>query len=112
MGHAALSRPVRVIILNADEQAAPDLRALLLAVEGVKIIAEVDEPALLGQALSQFPAEALLLHLDPNPAATMELVAPFVAARKDQMAVIGMTENRDAELVMRAMRVGLREFLW
>ncbi|MEW6252603.1 MAG: response regulator [Planctomycetota bacterium] len=103
---------MRVIILNTDEEAAPELRALLLSVEGVKIVAEVDDPALLVQALGQFPAEVLLLHLDPHPAATMELVAPLIAARKDQLAAIAMTESKDAELVVRAMRAGMREFLW
>ena len=107
-----MSKPVRVIVVNTDEEAAPELRALLLGVEGVKIVAEVDEPALLAQALPQFPAEVLLLHLDPNPAAMMELLAPVIAERKDQLASIAMSEDRDAELVMRAMRAGMREFLW
>jgi pilus assembly protein CpaE len=107
-----LNKPVRVIVVNADEEAAPDLRALLLSIEGVRIVAEVDEPVLLGQALKQFPAEVLLLHLDPNPGAMMELVAPLITERKEQLAAIAMTEDRDAELVMRAMRAGMREFLW
>ena len=107
-----MSRPVRVIVLNADEEAGPQLRALLLGIPGVKIVAEVDEPALLARALAQFPAEVLLLHLDPNPAATMEIVAPLIAGQKDQLATIGMTEDRSAELVVRAMRAGMREFLW
>ncbi len=106
------SRPVRVIVVNADEEAGPELRALLLSVEGVKIVAEIDEPALLGRALTQFPAEVLLVHLDPDPHATMELIAPLVTERKERLAAIGMTEERDAELVVRAMRAGMREFLW
>jgi len=107
-----VSKPVRVIVVNSDEEAAPELRALLLSVEGVKIVAEIDEPLLLGQALNQFPAEVLLLHLDPNPAAMMEVAAPLISERKDRLAAIAMTEDRDAELVVRAMRAGMREFLW
>ncbi len=107
-----MSRPVRVIVVNADEEAGPELRALLLSVEGVKIVAEIDEPVLLNQAISQFPAEVLLLHLDPNPNAMMEVIAPLINERKDRLAAIAMTEDRDAELVMRAMRAGMREFLW
>ncbi len=103
---------MRVIVVNADEEAAPELRALLLSVEGVKIVAEVDEPVLLAQALQQFPAEILLLHLDPNPAAMMEVVTPLLAEHRDRLAAVAMTEDRDAELVMRAMRAGMREFLW
>ncbi|MCK4342256.1 MAG: AAA family ATPase [Phycisphaerae bacterium] len=107
-----MSRPVRVIVVNADEEAGPELRALLLSVDGVKIVAEIDEPALLAQTLAQFPAEVLLLHLDPNAAGMMELVAPLIAERKEQLVAIAMTEDHDAKLVMRAMRAGMREFLW
>ena len=98
--------------MNADEEAAPELRSYLLSIEGVKIVAEIDEPVFLAQALQQFPAEVLLLHLDPNPAAMMDAVAPLVEANKDRLAAIGMTEDRNAELVVRAMRAGMREFLW
>ena len=107
-----MSRPVRVIVANSDEEAAPELRSLLLSIEGVKIVAEVDEPALLPQAVRQFPAEVLLLHLDPDPAGMMEIVSPLIEAHKDTMVSIAMTEDRDAQLVMNAMRIGMREFLW
>jgi len=107
-----VSTTVRVIVVNADDQVAPELRAALLSVDGVRIVAEIDEPALLPQALDQFPAEVLLVHLDPNPAAMMDVVAPLLEARKDRLAAIGMTDDHDADLVVRAMRAGMREFLW
>ncbi|MBK9121376.1 MAG: response regulator [Phycisphaerales bacterium] len=107
-----MNKAVRVIVVNTDEEAAPELRALLLSIEGVKIVAEIDEPALVEQALNQFSADVLLLHLDPHPAVMMEAITPLITARKDQLAAIAMTEDRDAELVMRAMRAGMREFLW
>ena len=107
-----MSKGIRVIVVNTDEEAGPDLRAVLLSIEGVRIVAEIDEPALLAQALSQLPAEVLLIHLDPNPAGMMDVVAPLIEAYKGQLSAIAMTEDRDAELVMRAMRVGMKEFLW
>ncbi len=107
-----MSRTVRVIVLNTDDEVAADLRTVLLSVEGVKIVAEIDEPAMLTQAIEHFPAEVLLIHLDPNAAAIMDVVAPLVEARKEQIAAIAMTEDRDAELVRRAMRAGMRELLW
>jgi pilus assembly protein CpaE len=107
-----VSQGIRVIVVNTDEQVGPDLRAVLLSIEGIRIVAEIDEPALLAQALSQMPAEVLLVHLDPNPAGMMDVVTPLIEAYKGQIAAIAMTEDRDAELVMRAMRAGMREFLW
>ncbi len=103
---------MRVIVVNSDEDAAPELRSHLLGIEGVKIVAEIEEPALLRQALDQFPAEVLLVHLDPNPKGMMDVIAPIVAPRKDDLVAIAMTEDRDAGLVVQAMRAGMREFLW
>ncbi len=107
-----MSTTVRVIVVNADEEAAPELRAHLLSVEGLKIVAEVEEPAFLGQVLDQFPAELLLIHLDPNPQGMMDVIAPVLESRESCPAAVGMSEDRDADLVVRAMRAGMREFLW
>ena len=107
-----MRQSVRVIILNMDEAVATDLKSVLLSIDGVSVVAELEEPALLGQVLDQNPAEVLVAHLDPNAAEIMEIIAPIIEARKEKIASIGMTENRDAEIVMRAMRAGMREFLW
>ncbi|MBL8878386.1 MAG: hypothetical protein JNG88_04630 [Phycisphaerales bacterium] len=107
-----MSEAIRVIVVNADEEAAPELRACLLGIDGVKIVAEIEEIGLLEQALRQFPADALILHLDPAPQPMMEVVCPLVETNKDRIAAIAMTEDRDAELVVRAMRAGMKEFLW
>ncbi|MDX2198941.1 MAG: hypothetical protein SF069_08215 [Phycisphaerae bacterium] len=107
-----MSDTIRVIVVNTDEEAKPELRHHLLCIPGVKIVAEVDEALFLPQALAQFPCEVLLVHLDPAPAAIMDVVAPLLEAHKDEFVAIGMTEDRDAELVMRAMRAGMRELLW
>lgn len=107
-----MAETIRVIVVNADEEAAPELRACLLGIDGVKIVAEIEEVGLLAQALRQFPADALIVHLDPAPQPMMEVVGPLVEANKDRIAAIAMTEDRDAELVVRAMRAGMKEFLW
>lgn len=107
-----MSSTVRVIVFNTDEETGPELRAHLLGIEGVKIVAEVEEPAFLGQVMDQFPAEVVLIHLDPNPQGLMDVISPVLEQRKDGPSAIAMTEDRDAELVMRAMRVGMKEFLW
>lgn len=107
-----MKQGIRIIVANTDESVAPELRAFLLGIEGVKIVAEVDEPAMLEQAVAQFPAEVLLLHLDPTPDVVMRIAAPVIEANKDRIAAIAMTEDRNADLVVSAMRAGMREFLW
>ncbi|MBI5865482.1 MAG: hypothetical protein HZB38_13435 [Planctomycetes bacterium] len=106
-----MSKNVRVIIVNTDEEVSADLRAVLLSISGVKIVAEIDEPALLPQALDSFPAEALLIHLDPAPAAMMDVVAPLIEARKNRVSAIAMTEDKDPDLLLRALRCGVKDIL-
>ncbi len=107
-----MKQGIRIIVANTDESVAPELRAFLLGIDGVTIVAEVDEPALLEQAVAQFPAEVLLLHLDPTPDVIMRIATPVIDANKDRIAAIAMTEDRNADLVVSAMRAGMREFLW
>lgn len=110
MKEAALTRNVRVLVLNTDESFGSTLRGQLLAIEGVKIVAEIEEPALLATAVQQFPSDVILVHLDPTPEPIL-LIAGNVAAKNPAMHVFALSEAVDGQLVLSAMRAGLREFL-
>jgi pilus assembly protein CpaE len=101
---------IRFIVLNADETFGTELRGTLLHFEGVKIIAEVDEPALLHQAVKQFPVDVLLANLDPNPEAVLHIVGE-VASSEPALSVFATSESTEGQLILRAMRLGVREFL-
>jgi len=100
----------RVILFNTDETYGSELRATLLSFRGAKIIAEVDEPALLTQAVEQFPADVAIVNLDPNVEAVLQ-VAGQIAADKPDLAVFAISESTDGQLILAAMRLGIREFL-
>lgn len=100
----------RFIILNGDERFGTELRAQLLKLEGVKIVAEIDEPALLGQAIQQSPANVLLVNLDPTPEVILPLVGDAVAPHRE-LAVFATSESTNGQLVIKAMRMGVKEFL-
>ena len=101
---------LRVIVFNADETYAPGLRAALLSFAGVKIVAEVDEPVLLLQAAQQFPADLLVVHLDPDAEAVLHM-AGQVAAEMPGLGVFAISESTDGQLILSALRMGIREFL-
>ncbi|UCE60832.1 MAG: hypothetical protein JSU63_03600 [Phycisphaerales bacterium] len=105
-----MARDVRFIVLNGEEDYAGELRSLLLRVPGVKIVAEVEEPALLGQAVKQFPVEAVLVNLDPVPDAVLPVVADVVA-NGSRPAIFATSSSTDGHLILKAMRMGVREFL-
>ena len=86
------------------------LRSALLAFDGVKIVAEVDEPILLPQIAQQVAADAFFVNLDPNPEMVLSM-AGEVARASPQLAVIAVSECTDGQLILSAMRMGVREFL-
>ncbi len=105
-----MRRSVRVIIVNADEAYSAPLRTDLLALDGVQIVAEVDELALVEQAVRQFPAEILMVHLDPMPEIALP-IATELAASHPGLAVFVISASTDPQHILTAMRAGVREFI-
>jgi pilus assembly protein CpaE len=101
---------VRFIVLNRDERFSSELRALLLKSTDVKIVAEVDEPAMLAQAVAQFPADIVLVNLDPSPEAVLPVMGEAAGANPD-VAIFATSDSTDGPLILNAIRMGAREFL-
>lgn len=105
-----MGREARFIVLNGDEAFGAELRSKLLKVEGVKLVAEVEEPALLLQTVQQFPVELLLVNLDPNPEVVLPIVGDVAGANRE-LAIFAASESTDGQLILKAMRMGVKEFL-
>lgn len=105
-----MSTDVRVIIFTTNEESAPDLRRDLLGINGVKIAAELDDTILLSQAAQQFPADVLLIDLDPVPQEVLPIAGALALERPD-LSVFAMSESSDGQLILAAMRAGITEFL-
>ncbi len=105
-----MAKGTRLIVFNADEEFMPSLRADLLGIEGVKIVAEVDEPGLLPAAVNQFASDVLLLHLDPEPNGVLHVAKQLVHDRPD-LPVFAISGSQDSSVILAAMRAGFREFL-
>jgi pilus assembly protein CpaE len=104
-----MARDVKFIILNGDENFGVEARETLLNIDGVKIVAEVDEPALLGQAVAQFPIDIVLANLDPAPESVLPIVGD-VAAANPNVAVFASSQSTDGQLILKVMRLGIKEF--
>ena len=105
-----MHRGIRLILFNADESAATSLRSALLAIDGVKIVADVDEPVLLPQVVQKIPTDILFVHLDPDPQTVLNM-AGEVARSSPNVAVVAVSESTDGQLILSAMRMGIKEFL-
>jgi pilus assembly protein CpaE len=101
---------VRTIVFNTDEECKTPLRQHLLAIEGVKVVAEIDEPGMLPATIDRIPADLLVAHLDPNPKLLLPMAAE-VATQHPEVAVFAISAQADGDLILVALRAGLREFL-
>jgi pilus assembly protein CpaE len=93
-----------------SETDAIELRSKLLAVDGLKIVAELDEPALFDTALKQFPAELVVINLDPDPDALIQFGSQ-VAEKYPDLTLFAVSASDNSQLILQAMRNGFREFL-
>ncbi len=101
---------VRFIVYSGDEAFSAEMRAMLLRIDGVKVVAEVDELALLTQAAEQFSGSIVLANLDPAPESVLPIIGDMVTANR-AIAVFAVSESGESQLILKAMRSGVREFL-
>ena len=104
-----MAQDVKFIVFNRDEGYAAELRTQLLKLDAVKIVAEVDEPALLGQAVSQFSPDVVFANLDPGPDLILPLIGEIAAANQ-QVAVFAVSRSTEGAIILQAMRLGVKEF--
>ncbi len=104
-----MARDTKFIVFNSEEAQAKSLRASLLESKNVKILAEVDEPALLPQAVKQFPVDIILANLDPSPEVVLPAIGDIIKASPN-IAVFAVSESTDGPLILKTMRLGVQEF--
>ncbi len=105
-----MGQDLKFIVFNGDEAFAGQLRASLLKFEEAKIVTEVSEPAHLAQAISQYPVDILLVNLDPQPEALLPLLADLAVAHR-HLAIFAASESSEGSLILKVMRLGVKEFL-
>lgn len=105
-----MPRNVRAILFTANESEAPDLRRTLTSLPQMRIAAELDEPSLLPQAVSQFPCDLVLADLDPNPAIVLECLRQLKESLPD-LPIFAISAQTEGDIVLRALRAGVKEYL-
>lgn len=105
-----MAQALRVLVFNEDGSYSAELRSHLFRVPGLKIVAELDEPSLLPQAVGQFPIDLVFVHLDPSVDFNLEIIRQVMEMHPGT-AVFTLSEHQEGDIVLRALRAGVREFL-
>lgn len=105
-----MAQTVRTIVYTANESEAPELRRSLTSLPFLRIVAELDEPSLLPQAVAQFPCDLLIADLDPHPAVVLECLRQLREAGND-IPIFSLSKQTEGDVVLRAMKAGVKEYL-
>jgi pilus assembly protein CpaE len=105
-----MAQTVRAILLTSNEASTPELRRAIASLPQLRIIAELDEPSLLSHAVAQFPCNLVFADLDPNPLLVLECLRQLREVHPS-LPVFALSSQTDGEIVLRAMRTGVREYL-
>lgn len=105
-----MANNVRVILYTTNEAEAPELRRLITSLPEIRIVADLDEASLLPHALAQFPADLVIVDLDPQPALVLECVRQLRECNLE-IPVFALSAQSDGAVVLRAMRAGIKEYL-
>ena len=107
---AIMGKDVRFVIMTSDGGLATDLRAKLQTANDVKILAEIEDAALMAQAIEQFPVDVLLVDLDPNPESILPVIGGIAREHRD-LVIFTTSSSTEGSLILKVMRTGVREFL-
>jgi pilus assembly protein CpaE len=105
-----MAKGVRVAILNGQDDYIRRLRGHLLAIEGVKIVTEVQDKSMFGEVLQKWHPDVAVVDLDPDPASTLTLASEAAGGNRG-CAIFAISRQTDPKLILSAMRSGVRLFL-
>jgi pilus assembly protein CpaE len=105
-----MAQNMRVILYTSNQTDAPELRRALTSIPEIRIVAELDEASLLANAIAQFPAELLIVDLDPQPEIVLECLRQLKEASVE-VPMFALSQQSEGNIVLRAMRAGVKEFL-
>ena len=105
-----MAQTVRTILFTANTAESPELRRILTSMPFLRIVAELDEPSLLPQAVSQFPCDLLIADLDPGAPVVIECLSQLREIKPD-LNIFALSSQTEGDVVLRAMKAGVKEFL-
>ncbi|MFQ5411044.1 MAG: CpaE family protein [Phycisphaerae bacterium] len=105
-----MAQTVRTILFTANESGAPELRRAITSLPHLRIVAELDEPSLLPQAVAQFPCDVIIADLDPGAAVVIECLRQLREVEAN-LPIFALSKQTEGDVVLSAMKAGVKEYL-
>ena len=118
MGVRALSRKLKIAVINADDASARAIgRAAGVLEPGSSAavqsnpVRSLADPDVLAGFLAEQGVSILFFGIGQDSAATLDAIRKSIAASSRPVGIIGITERASSELLLESVRAGVDEFL-
>ena len=105
-----MSNVLRLAIVDPDDSSRDTLKAMLMDLEIIWLEAEASRYEFFADVVSQTNPEVGLVVIDANPQKALELVVRLREESPD-CSVLVVSSSNDGDLILKAMRAGVKEFL-
>lgn len=105
-----MSNVLRLAIVDPKDSSRDALKSMLLGMESVWLEAECSRYEFFADVVAQTHPDIGIVSLDANPEKALQLVAQLQEASPD-CSILVTSSSTDGNLILRAMRSGVKEFL-
>ncbi len=105
-----MSNQLQVCLYNTDPEASAELRSHIDALNYVRLASEAGSPEDLVATLSDTPINLVFFHLDPSPAAVIQIIEE-VSSRFPETAMIAISHESAPEAILAPIRAGCDQFV-
>ncbi len=105
-----MSNLLHICLYNLEPEASEELQGHISNLNFVRLTAEVSTPEDLAAVLENDDANVVFFHLDPNPAAVVEVIE-LVSTSYPGVALLAASHQTDPHSILEPMRAGCDQFV-
>lgn len=105
-----MSGLLHTCVYNRDPNSSQELAGAIRTINFARLVAEVNSPEELAEALQQREVNLIFFHLDPDPDPVIEVIEQ-VATRFPQLAMIAISGQTSPEAILAPMRAGCDQYV-
>jgi len=107
---AIMANLLQVCLYNTEPEAVPELESALRELNFVRLVAMVEDPDSLAQAIQETEINLIFFHLDPDPNSVVEVIDQ-VSTRYPGLALIAVSHQTGPDAILAPMRAGCDQFV-
>ncbi len=105
-----MAKRISCLIIESDQEAIRQIDVLARKIGSIEVRWKTGSPKTGLEIIQKHHPEMVVVEMAPNPAAAVDSISA-IARDFPSLFVIALSDSRDADLILRAMRAGAHDFL-